>query len=360
MKKRTPLYDCHAAIKGRMVPFAGYMLPVQYSTGIITEHKAVREKAGMFDVSHMGELFISGQDALANIQKILTRDISGLIPGQAAYSPICNEQGGVVDDVLVYLLRDGSYMLVVNAANREKDVEWIKKHLDGDVDFVDHSDNIGQIAIQGPESARILGFISSELPERYYTFSERNPILKTGKEALISRTGYTGEDGFEIYADNETIVEIWKALLEVGEEHGLLPCGLGARDTLRLEAAMPLYGNDMDETVLPYEAGIGFFVNENKDFIGKDALLAKKDVAARRIGLVILDRSIARHGAEVFYNGEKVGVVTSGTQSPTLGVPICMARVNINFAKHKHFTVTVRGKQINAEKVPLPFYKREK
>jgi len=361
MEKRTPLYDCHVALNGKIVPFAGYSLPVQYKTGIIAEHKAVRSAAGIFDVSHMGELFVTGKDALKNIQNIVTRDISNLTSGHIAYSPVCNENGGVVDDILIYCKDTENYLLVVNASNKDKDYEWIKNHLEGDVEFKDMSDKIGQIALQGPKSEAILAQVTADIPEKYYSFVDEVPILKTGKNALISRTGYTGEDGFEIYAENDVIVEIWNELLRVGEEFGLIPCGLGARDTLRLEAAMPLYGHEMDDEVMPYEAGIGFFVNDDKkDFIGKEALVAKKEGARRRIGLVITERGIARHGDKVFLNGKEIGVVTSGSQSPILGAPICLARVEQSAAKMEEFTVEIRNKQIAAKRIPLPFYKREK
>lgn len=359
MERKTPLFDAHVALGGRMVPFAGYMMPVQYKTGIIAEHKAVREKAGLFDVSHMGELHLSGKDALASLQNIVTRDISGMVPGQAAYSPVCNENGGVVDDILVYMLEENNYILVVNASNRFKDADWVRTHLQGDVCFEDISDATGQIALQGPLSEKILRKLTCEIPEKYYTFIDNVDI--EGKKVVVSRTGYTGEDGFEIYADSNVIAELWDSLLRVGEEDGLIPCGLGARDTLRLEAAMPLYGNEMDDEVLPFEAGIGFFVHtDKKNFIGSDALAEKKADACIRRGLEILGRSIARHGDEVYCNGKKAGVVTSGSMSPTLGKAICMARIARDFSQEEFFTVVVRGKEIEAKRTPLPFYKREK
>ncbi|MGI6152556.1 MAG: glycine cleavage system aminomethyltransferase GcvT [Christensenellaceae bacterium] len=354
MEKKTALFDVHTALNGRMVDFAGYLLPIQYES-ILAEHNATRQSAGIFDVSHMGELVLSGTDALATLQNLLTRDISGLAAGKIAYSPLCNEDGGVIDDVLVYKLADGRFLLVVNAANMEKDADWVNSHLTGNTKMENISCNVSQIALQGPKSAAILRKFTNGIPDKYYTFIE-NAVID-GKSALISRTGYTGEDGFEIYLKNEDAPGIFMAL----KNAGATPCGLGARDTLRLEAAMPLYGHEMDETVPPYEANIGYFVNaDKKDFIGKNALLQKKDDAHKLVGLKILDRGIARPEAEVMHNGKPIGTITSGTQSPTLGYPIALARVAPPFPQPGDvLAVSQRGRELRAEVVPLPFYKRK-
>ena len=248
MALKTPLYDQHVALEGKIVEFAGYLLPVQYPTGVITEHMAVREKVGLFDVSHMGEVIISGKDALKNLNYILTNDFTNLAIGRVRYSVMCYEDGGCVDDLIVYRMDEEKYLIVVNASNRHKDVEWMKAHLSGDVEFKDASDEYGQVALQGPLSKDVLSRFT-EVPEKYYSFIETKIL---DYPCIVSQTGYTGEYGFEIYASNEAIVEIWKALLE---DERVIPCGLGARDTLRLEASMPLYGHEMDETISPLETG---------------------------------------------------------------------------------------------------------
>jgi len=358
MDKKTALFDRHVSLGGRMVPFAGFMLPVQYPSGILAEHHAVRSRAGIFDVSHMGEFIISGKDAPANLQVLLTRDIGGKPAGKVLYSPLCNGEGGVVDDILIYVRPENVYLLVVNAANREKDRQWITSHLSGDVCFSDESDTTSQIALQGPESESILSQCCGTLPQKYYSFLENADIA--GRRALVSRTGYTGEDGFELYIKNEDAPVIWDALLLAGEGKGLTPCGLGARDTLRMEAALPLYGHEMDEAVLPCEAALGRFVNTEKEhFIGREAILAKQDCARRLIGLKPAG-GIAREGAGVFCNGEEAGVVTSGTHSPTLGYPVCMARVMRQYADEAVFSIEARGRMLEAKKTDLPFYKRLK
>ncbi len=358
MEIKTALFDRHVSLGGRMVPFAGFSLPVHYPAGIIAEHQAVRKRAGIFDVSHMGEFVISGKEALANLQNLLTRDISGKPAGAVLYSPLCNESGGVVDDVLIYLLSSGSYLLVVNAANREKDKDWILSKLTGDVRFSDESDTISQIALQGPDSRSVLEKICSNIPLKYYSFFENTHIA--GTDALLSRTGYTGEDGFEIYLANDDAPAVWDALLKAGRDFEILPCGLGARDTLRLEAALPLYGHEMDETVLPCEAGLGRFVDEQKErFIGKSALLSKKDCARRLIGL-LPERGIAREGAAVYCDGRPAGTVTSGTHAPALGHPVCLARVEKDCADREEFEIAMRGRMLKARKTGLPFYKRLK
>ena len=277
VERKTPLYDCHRALGGKLVEFAGYLLPVQYGAGVIAEHMAVRQGAGLFDVSHMGEVLLTGPDAFANLQRLLTTDYTSLADGRVRYSPMCNERGGVVDDLIVYRFGPETYLLVVNASNREKDVAWMREHLFGDAVLEDISDRVAQIALQGPASRRILEKLAAPelIPGKYYSFTANAPVGNAGGEVscLLSKTGYTGEDGFELYCAPEDAVPLWNALLEAGADEGLIPCGLGARDTLRLEAAMPLYGHEMDEEITPLETGLGAFVKMGKpDFIGKRAL----------------------------------------------------------------------------------------
>ncbi len=361
MDLKTPLYDCHVQSKGKIVPFAGYLLPVQYESGVITEHMAVRKAAGLFDVSHMGEVMLTGSDALFNVQRIVTNDCSRMVNGQVKYSPMCNEAGGVVDDLLVYKINPEKYLLVINAANRFKDVEWIKQNLSGSVVFEDISDQTAQIALQGPNSARILGKLceASELPVKYYTFKEKSMV--GGIPCLISKTGYTGEDGYELYCSPVDATGLWNMLMEAGSEEGLIPCGLGARDTLRLEAAMPLYGHEMDDDITPLETGLGFAVKmEKEDFIGKSGMIARGEIKRKRVGLNITGRGIAREKCPVFYEGIEIGVTTSGTHCPYIGRPVAMALLSTDYtAPGTKLEVEVRGKRISAEITELPFYKKE-
>jgi aminomethyltransferase len=245
MERKTPLFDCHEAYKGTIVPFADYLLPIQYPTGIIAEHIAVRTAAGLFDVSHMGEIVVSGKDALQYLNYLLTNDFTSMVDGQVRYSVMCNEQGGCVDDLIVYRINEETYWLVVNAINRVKDYRWMCSHAFGDVSIVDISDSIAQLALQGPHAKDILLQLvpESALPAKYYTFL--NDVMIGGMKCLISQTGYTGESGYEIYLSNDDAPKMWNLLLEKGKDTGLIPCGLGARDTLRLEAGMPLYGHEM-------------------------------------------------------------------------------------------------------------------
>ena len=358
MDMKTPLYDCHVREGGKIVPFAGYLLPVQYKSGVIAEHLAVRNAAGIFDVSHMGEVIIKGKDALNNIQMLVTNDCSRMVDGQVKYSPICNEEGGVVDDVLVYRISQEEYLIVVNASNRHKDVEWMKAHLFGDAKLSDISDDMALIALQGPKSTDILVKISDnkELPVKYYTF-KRNVNI-SGISCTVSKTGYTGERGYEICCKNEDAVKLWELLLEAGADEGLIPCGLGARDTLRLEAGMPLYGHEMDDTITPIEAGLGFAVKLNKEnFIGKKSIIDKGEATKTRVGLKITGRGIARENCPVFYGDKEIGRTSSGTHSPYLGYPIAMAIIDVDRSSiGTELLVDVRGRTITAEVVVLPFY----
>ncbi len=355
MEKKTALYDRHVAAGGKMVPFAGYSLPVQYTAGILKEHGAVRGTAGLFDVSHMGELLLRGEDALYNLNYMLTNDFTDMQPGQARYSPMCYEDGGTVDDLLVYMLEKNKYIIVVNASNRQKDFEWMKSRLLGSAELADVSGFIAQLALQGPMAEKILSGVLSEgsIPAQYYHFED--DCVVGGVACLVSRTGYTGEDGFELYCDDHNAVALWDAIVGEGEKYGLLPCGLGARDTLRLEAGMPLYGHELSETITPREANLSIFVKlEKPDFIGKDVLA--EDRRRKRIGFILQDKGIAREGAAV-YGGGPLGVVSSGTMSPTLGVAIATAIVPVDFTGDE-VEVDVRGRMLKAKVVKLPFYKR--
>lgn len=358
MDKKTPLYESHIKYGGKIVPFAGYLLPVQYETGVIAEHMAVRKSAGLFDVSHMGEIFLTGKDALANVQKLVTNDCSNMYTGQVKYSPMCYEDGGVVDDLLVYKREEESYLLVVNASNREKDAKYMSEHLFGEVKMEDASDFIAQIALQGPAAEKILSKLCqvSDIPVKYYTFKEN---VKVGEiTALISRTGYTGEMGYELYVKNEDSEKLWELLLENGKEEGLIPCGLGARDTLRLEAAMPLYGHEMDETITPLETGLSFAVKFSKeDFLGKEGILNRGEPMRKRIGLRITGRGIARENCPVYAGDTLIGYTTSGTHLPFLGYPGAMAIVTKDFDTQAPLSVEIRGKKVETIETPLPFYK---
>ncbi|MGD9559768.1 MAG: glycine cleavage system aminomethyltransferase GcvT [Oscillospiraceae bacterium] len=364
MEKKTPLYENHLAAGGKMVPFAGYSLPVQYPAGVLAEHRVVREKAGLFDVSHMGEVLLSGSGAMPFLQRLLTNDMHSLAVGGCRYSPMCNVQGGVVDDLIVYRLDEDRFWLVVNAANGEKDFAWMQKHAGEGAVLEDVSDAVAQLALQGPLAEGILAKLvpggAAGLPQRPYTFLQGVPVAEAS--CLVSRTGYTGEDGFELYAAPQDAPALWDAVLAAGKDGGLMPCGLGARDTLRLEAGMPLYGHEMDEDITPLEAGLGGFVKLAKpDFIGRAALAAAPP-ARRRAGLQMTGRGIAREGAEVFGpGGQKVGQVTSGTQLPYVGFAGAMALLQLEHtAPGTQLEVDVRGRRVAAQVVEMPFYKRKR
>ncbi len=362
MELKTPLYEAHVKAGGKIVPFGGYLLPVQYKEGVIKEHMAVRTQAGLFDVSHMGEILCQGKDALANLQMMLTNNFDNLTDGQARYSPMCNEQGGTVDDLIVYKKGDEDYFIVVNAANKDKDYQWMLDHQFGEVTFTDVSDQYAQLALQGPKAMEILRKLAPEenIPKKYY-----HAVFDTeaaGIPCIISKTGYTGEDGVEIYLDSARAQEMWDALLEAGKEEGLIPCGLGARDTLRMEAAMPLYGHEMDEQVTPLEAGLGFAVKMTKeDFIGKKALEEKGEPARKRIGLKVTGRGIIREHQDVYLGDRLIGHTTSGTHCPYLGCPVAVALVDADCTEPgTKVEADVRGRRVEAQIVPLPFYKRSK
>lgn len=363
MESKTPLYESHLRAGGKMVVFAGFMLPVQYAAGgVIAEHNAVRKAAGLFDVSHMGEFILGGKDALANLQYLLTNDYSGLSDGFVHYSPMCYENGGVVDDLLVYKLEEDLYLIVVNAANCAKDYQWISDHLSGEAELGDISNHVAQLALQGPKAIEIMRKLTAaeDIPEYNYSFKPHAQV--SGKACLLSRTGYTGEDGFEIYCSPADAPKIWDNLLAAGEQFGLMPCGLGARDTLRMEAAMPLYGHEINADITPLEAGLGSFVKFNKeDFIGKQALTAVNPPLRRRVGLKMIDKGIAREGCEVFADDRKIGHVCSGTMFPYLGYAGAMALVDIAYKSlGTQVVVDVRGRKLLAEVIKMPFYQRPK
>jgi aminomethyltransferase len=358
--KRTPLFEEHQRLGGKIVPFAGYEMPVQYGTGIIAEHQAVRRAAGMFDVSHMGELDVRGGDALAFLQYVTTNDVSKLAVGQAQYSAICREDGGILDDCIVYRF-DDHYMVVVNASNIDRDRDWIAQFADRfGTTVTDQSEDTGLIALQGPKAQQILERLTdADLDAiRYYHFAEGTVA---DIDAVISRTGYTGEDGFELYLPAERTAHVWTRLLEVGSADGLLPAGLGARDSLRLEMGYALYGNDMDERRNPLEAGLGWITKLDKgDFIGRDAIARAKEqgVPGRLAGFICSERGFPRHGYEVRVGGEPVGEVTSGIVSPMLQQGIGMCYVHADAARAgTQVEIMVRDRPIPAEIVRPPFYR---
>jgi aminomethyltransferase len=341
-----------------MVDFGGWELPQQY-TSIRDEHFAVRKAAGLFDISHMGRLVVEGGGALAYLQHLLTNDLGALAAGHAIYSQMCKEDGGVMDDLVVYRETEDRFIVVVNAANREKDAAWMRKHLSSETAIEDRTDELSLIAFQGPRAHALLPRGSSDTEDIPY-FGFRSGKV-AGASALISRTGYTGEDGFELFIASDEVGEVWDAILAEGRSSGVRPAGLGARDATRLEAALRLYGNDMDETVNPYEAGLGWTVKLGKgDFIGRDALAAVKQKGPMRslIGFKTAPGDIPRHGSAVMHGGRRVGTVTSGTHSFFLGHPIALALIEVpSFPVGERIAVEVRGREAPAEVVKLPFYR---
>jgi len=357
--KRTPLFEEHQKAGAKIVPFAGYEMPVQYRAGIIAEHRAVRESAGLFDVSHMGEFDVRGGDALGFIQYVTTNDASKLEVGQAQYTAICNEQGTVLDDCIVYRF-DDHYMIVVNASNLDKDREWIAQFADRfGTTLTDRSDEMGLLALQGPKASQILARLTdTDLDAIKYYHAVHGTVAD--RPAIISRTGYTGEDGFELYIDGNDAVYIWRTLIEAGAPEGLGPIGLGARDSLRLEMGYILYGNDLTEQNTPLEAGLGWVTKLDKgDFIGREAIAAQKQEGVRKklVGFKLKERGFPRHGYEIRVNNEPAGEVTSGTVSPMLEEGIGLAYVATEFAKAgTAIEIMVRDRALPAEIVRTPFY----
>lgn len=359
--KRTPLYEKHLEHKGKMIDFGGWEMPVEYS-GIIPEHEAVRNAAGLFDVSHMGEVIVSGVDAEKFVQKMVTNDISVMESGQIYYSPMCYPDGGVVDDLLIYKYDTEKFLLVINAANTQKDLEWLRSHLFGKTELKDISADYALLALQGPAAQKILQKITEKnLDEiKFFYFCDNANI--EGIPAFISRNGYTGEDGFEILVSSSDAPILWDKLMTAGKDEGLVPAGLGARDTLRFEVCLPLYGNEIDKDITPLEAGLGFFVKLNKeDFIGKEALAAQKAEGLKRklCALEMIERGIPRTGYEVFSGDEKIGHITTGSYSPTLKKNIGLALLNAEFsAEGTIVEVAVRKKSVKAKVVKKPFYEK--
>lgn len=359
--KRTPLYSLHRELGAKIVEFGGWEMPVQYS-GILEEHRAVRERAGIFDVSHMGELEIRGPGALEALQRLTPNDVSKLADGRCHYSAFLTERGTYVDDLLVYRRAADNFMLVVNASNTPKDFAWAKSHATGDVAMKDRTEDYALLSVQGPRAVALCSRLCSSDPSQlpYYGFSTMEVL---GAPALVSRTGYTGEDGFELCVPAQDAERIFRRVLEEGRGDDVLPCGLGARDTLRLEAKMALYGNDIDDTVTPWEADLGWTVKMKKgDFIGRDSLERQKQegVPRKLVGFEMTDRGIARHGYPA-RTASGPGVVTSGTHSPTFAHPIGLALLpTAASAVGTEFSVDIRGRQARARVVETPFYKRKK
>lgn len=363
MIKKTPLNEAHRSLGGRMVEFAGWDMPVQYK-GPMQEHIAVRERAGLFDVSHMGEIEIRGPQAIDLVDKLTVNDVRSLADMQAHYTLLLNEQGGIVDDLLVYRMESEFFLLVVNAGTTEKDFNWMRSHADGfDCQLHNNSASYAQIAIQGPVAERILQQLTSSMLDKIPAFWSQK-ILVDGLRVLVSRTGYTGEDGFEIYCDPGDATHIWNRLLVEGSSLGIEPCGLAARNTLRLESKMALYGNDIDDSTSPLEAGLGWVVRIDKgDFIGRDALVRQKSagVTRRLVGFEVLDKAPARDGYPIAKNGVEIGVVSSGSPAPFLKKNIGLAYLPTEHAKvGTEITVLVRGREVPAVVVKTPFYKRDR
>ncbi|MEW9500402.1 glycine cleavage system aminomethyltransferase GcvT [Jeotgalibacillus marinus] len=361
--KKTPLFDLYKQSGGKTIDFGGWDLPVQFSS-IKEEHEAVRTKAGLFDVSHMGEVDVRGKDSLSYLQKMMTNDVSKLNDNEALYTAMCYEDGGTVDDLLVYRLKEDHYLLVINASNIDKDVAWLLEHVNEDVQVKNISTEIAQLAIQGPNAERILQRLTDTNLAEISFFHFQNEVHINNVSALVSRTGYTGEDGFEIYCQADLAPTVWTDLLQAGKEDGLVPCGLGARDTLRFEAKLALYGQELSSTISPIEAGIGFAVRPQKEaaFIGQEVLKGHKENGAPRklVGIEMIDRGIPRNGYPVFVGEEEIGFVTTGTQSPTLKKNIGFVLIKKELATiGQEVFVEIRGKKVKAEVVKSPFYKRK-
>ena len=356
--KQLVLSDIHESIGGKMVEFAGYNMPVQYE-GVKAEHHTVRNEVGVFDVSHMGEVFVTGEKALDFLQYITSNDVSKLTPGKIQYTCLPNTDGGIVDDFLLYMLAENSYLLVVNASNMEKDLAWINKHNTFGCTINNQSDNYSLLAVQGPKSIELLQELTvvnlSEI--KYYNFKIGN--IAGVEDVILSRTGYTGEIGFELYIKNESVKQVWEAIFTTSIE--LKPIGLAARDTLRLEKGFCLYGNDINDTTSPIEAGLGWITKFTKEFINHKQLKDQKEGSATRklVGLEVVDKGIARNGYPIVdENGSEIGIVTSGTMSPTLNKAIAMAYIPKELSKvGSTVYIQVRKKQIKAEVVALPFLK---
>ncbi len=353
---RTPLYEDHLALKAKMVPFAGYEMPVQY-TGLLSEAEACRKTIGLFDVSHMGQFRLKGKNPLAALQKLVTNDLSKIQLGQAQYNMLCNPEGGVIDDLIIYRQKEEETYICVNASNRKVDFDWMKKHLPSGLALTDESDETALIAVQGPRAEELLCEISDRMIARQlkYYWAQETPVL--GKPCYLSRTGYTGEDGYELYLKASDASFVWNGLLERGKKMGITPCGLGARDTLRLEMGYALHGHEIAPDITPLQANLGWVVKLQipAEFIGKDALKKEAAEGPKRIlkPFVVEDRRIARQGYRIFSSGQPVGEITSGTMSPHTKHPICLGFVARG--SKEPYTVEVRESQVPLKMVPLPF-----
>jgi len=361
--KRTPLYEEHLVAKAKLIDFGGWEMPVQYA-GVIDEHHTVRTKAGLFDVSHMGEIDVRGEEALAFVQMLITNDVSKLEDGKILYSPMCYPNGGIVDDLLVYRYNSQHFFIVVNASNADKDYAWITEQAKRfNVIAENLSEQYAQLALQGPLAETVLQRITNyNLSQiKYYSFAHGEI---DGVSCLISRTGYTGEDGFEIYVAPEYGRQLWRKILEIGANDGVKPIGLGARDTLRFEARLPLYGNELGAEITPLEAGLGIFVKLDKaDFIGKEVLLAQKEqgIPRKLVGLEMIDRGIARSHYPLQKDGQEIGFITSGSFSPTLNKNIALGLIRADLAiLGEILDVMIRGKAVKAKIIPSLFYKCDK
>lgn len=360
--KRTALFDHYSQYGGKTVDFGGWELPVQFS-GIKAEHQAVRMAAGLFDVSHMGEIAVSGAEALPFLQKMVTNDVSKLKDGQVQYTVMCKENGGTVDDFLIYRRAADNYLLVVNAANTEKDLAWLNKHRTAHVRIEDRTASYALLACQGPLAEQVLQKLTDESLEEIGFFRFKENVTLGGEQVLLSRTGYTGEDGFEIYGAPDAIARLWPNILKAGEQDGIVPAGLGARDTLRFEAGLPLYGQELTEDISPLEAGLGFVVKLAKgEFIGRKTLFAQREdgILRKIVGLEMVDRGIPRTGYKVFGAAdEEIGQVTTGTQSPTLNKNVGFSLLQKEYAvEGTEVFVEVREKKLKAVVVQTPFYRR--
>ncbi|TNE92902.1 MAG: glycine cleavage system aminomethyltransferase GcvT [Deltaproteobacteria bacterium] len=359
--RRTPLYDRHVELGARIVEFAGFEMPVQYS-GLKEEHERVRSAVGLFDVSHMGEIRVRGPKALEAVEWLCSNHNAPLEVGQAQYNVMCNEAGGVVDDLVVYRMGEEDFILCVNAANRDKDFAWVVKHGSRDgAEITDEGDDWAQIAVQGPKAQATLAKLTDVDLASIATYRFARGTVAGVADCIVARTGYTGEDGFEVFAPAQAAVMVWDALLDAGEEFGVLPIGLGARDTLRLEVRYCLYGHELDDETSPLQAGLGWITKLEHDFLGADAVRARKGKATHRLaGLVIEGKRIAREGMSIVHEGEVVGHVTSGTRSPSLGIGIALAYVRSDLARiGTELTIDVRGREATARVVKGPFYTRQ-
>jgi aminomethyltransferase len=360
MPQRTPLYDRHRALGARLVDFAGWEMPVSYS-GALDEHAAVRERCGLFDVSHMGEVQVRGRGAAAWCDRMTVNDVGRLEDGGGQYSVLCDDRGGVLDDLIVYRLTADHFVLVVNASTTAADLAWMREHASSDVELIDRSGETGLLAVQGPRAAQVLGGLTALDVGGMRSFTIRESTV-AAENVLVSRTGYTGEDGFELFVASDRLGVLWDAVLGAMRSVEGVACGLAARDTLRLEAGLPLYGSDMDRSTTPLEAGLGWVVKLGKgDFIGRSTLAAQRDhgIPRRLVGLEMLEAGVPRHGQTVAVTGAPVGQITSGTKSPTLGRFIAMAYVATPHGEvGTTVEVDVRGRPHQARVVPRPFYRR--